>query len=134
MTTSTIVYFGSLADSKKGLQRTLVAFFVLWAIMFFLYKSKAQNTSIVKLAIASFAIALVLVSALGVQLPKSLKEAALYGALVGFVVSVSHCVDDVRAVRHELAIRVDYRWRHDRALFYHGFLELQVFFQDQNIV
>ena len=89
MTTSTIVYFGSLADSKKGLQRTLVAFFVLWAIMFFLYKSKAQNTSIVKLAIASFAIALVLVSALGVQLPKSLKEAALYGALVGFVVSVS---------------------------------------------
>lgn len=89
MTTSTIVYFGSLADSKKGLQRTLVAFFVLWAIMFFLYKSKAQNTSIIKLAIASFAIALVLVSALGVQLPKSLKEAALYGALVGFVVSVS---------------------------------------------
>lgn len=86
MVKSTIVYFGSLAESKKGLQRTLIAFFVMWICLFFMFKSRS---SISKVAVASAATALVLVSAIGVQLPRSLKEAALYGALVGLVVSVS---------------------------------------------
>ena len=131
MVKSTIVYFGSLAESKKGLQRTLIAFFVMWICLFFMFKSRS---SISKVAVASAATALVLVSAIGVQLPRSLKEAALYGALVGLVVSVSIAATAGGYVFRKYGVCRDCRSGSNRALLSHRVAQLQVFFKDQIVV
>tara|TARA_Y100000590_G_C15495938_1_gene929646 strand:+ start:303 stop:698 length:396 start_codon:yes stop_codon:yes gene_type:complete len=87
---TTLVYFDTLEQSKKGLLRGTIAFFsliILDALWFYFNKNLYSSVVTKKFnLLPALAVWIILCSALAVQLPNSLKEAAVYGILVGFVV------------------------------------------------
>lgn len=85
---STLIFIDSRKNSKIGTLRGLVIFpiYIILTIIWFtltksLYKNK-HNKTIIPLLFS----ALLIVSALGVHNPDSIKKAVYYGALVGFVI------------------------------------------------
>ena len=99
MSKTQLVYFDSLKESEKGLQRSLIIFFIFWAIAFVWftreYKTAAGgNKSLINRTFTSALIALLLASAIGVQVPQKSREAVLYGFCVGLVVSGSYLAID----------------------------------------
>ena len=86
MVSSNLVFFGTHQDSRLGTLRTLFSFplFVIVVGLLLLLSSKGEGT--MKKVVATLMIALVMCSAVGVQLPKTCFEAGLYGGLVGLVV------------------------------------------------
>jgi hypothetical protein len=83
-----LIYFGDSNDSKYGTLRGAAAFAPIFLIMF--SASYFQCTSPISTSTRILAVGLAslfLCSAVGVQLPSSYREAALYGGLVGLVVS-----------------------------------------------
>jgi len=88
MPTTEIVFFNGWESSKKGLGRGLISFIPIFIFSSLYYKYKG-NTSFTSV----FFISLAMCSAIGVQLPSSLRESYLYGGSVGLLVSlviVSH--------------------------------------------
>lgn len=89
-----LIFFGSLEESVKGILRgsiALITFIILsylwYRIIAKLFYSKYYNEDISNTKkIVGYSLAVfVLISAIGVQLPSSIKEATVYGSLVGFV-------------------------------------------------
>jgi uncharacterized membrane protein len=75
----------------KGTKRGLIAFIslIIFDYIWFSFSSKTVYKSITKKPIniyAALLVYLVICSAIGVQLPKSYKEALVYGLLVGFAI------------------------------------------------
>lgn len=85
MVKSNLVFFGTQQDSRLGTLRGLMSFplFVITIGLLLLLSSKGEVS---KKVLATLMIALVMCSAIGVQLPKTCFEAGLYGGLVGLVV------------------------------------------------
>lgn len=87
-----LIFFDTFENGLEGTKRGLIAFIsliILDFIWFKLSKNLYKKTSLVSdnLNIYSALIVyLLLCSAIAVQLPKSLTEAVVYGALVGFVI------------------------------------------------
>lgn len=85
-----LIFFDSIDESMKGTTRGLIAFISLIVFDFIwfsisknnVYKSVTKKPNIY----ASILVYLIICSAIGVQLPKSYKEALVYGLLVGFVI------------------------------------------------
>ena len=92
MPNTRLIYFGDSNDSKYGTLRGSVAFAPIFLVLLgasYFYRTPPVSTSARILAVGLAS--LFLCSAVGVQLPSSSSEAALYGGLVGLVVS-SCCV------------------------------------------
>jgi len=92
MTKANLIFFGNKEDSKGGLQRSLVAFFVFLAFAYVWFGTAVSKSDLLTRLVASMSLALVLASAIGVFLPDSntaTGNVVLYSALVGGVVSVS---------------------------------------------
>jgi hypothetical protein len=92
MVKSELIYFGNPADSASGMKRALPCFLLLMTVLSVVF---FRNSELIKRSkkitfVTVFALSVVLCSALGVQLPKSAYEAALYGFLVGCVTGVSY--------------------------------------------
>lgn len=86
-----LIFFDSIENSMKGTKRGLIAFIslIIFDYIWFSLSSKTVYKSITKKPIniyAALLVYLVICSAIGVQLPKSYKEALVYGLLVGFVI------------------------------------------------
>ena len=86
-----LIFFDSIENSMKGTKRGLIAFIslIIFDYIWFSFSSKTVYKSITKKPIniyAALLVYLVICSAIGVQLPKSYKEALVYGLLVGFVI------------------------------------------------
>lgn len=96
MSKTQLVYFDSLKESEKGLQRSLIIFFIFWAIAFAWFSKEYTGTkkSLINRTFTSALLALLLASAIGVQVPKKSREAVLYGFCVGLVVSGSYLAID----------------------------------------
>lgn len=92
MPSTHLIYFGNSNDSKYGTLRGTVAFIPLFLVL--MYASYFYRTPSISMGARILAVglaALLLCSAIGVQLPNTSSEAFLYGGLVGLVVS-SCCV------------------------------------------
>jgi hypothetical protein len=96
MSKTQLVYFDSLKESEKGLQRSLIIFFIFWAIAFAWFSKEytGAKKSLINRTFTSALLALLLASAIGVQVPKKSREAVLYGFCVGLVVSGSYLAID----------------------------------------
>ena len=96
MSKTQLVYFDSLKESEKGLQRSLIIFFIFWAIAFAWFSKEyaGAKKSLINRTFTSALLALLLASALGVQVPQKSREAILYGFCVGIVVSGSYLAVD----------------------------------------
>ena len=86
-----LIFFDSIENSMKGTKRGLIAFIslIIFDYIWFSFSSKTVYKSITKKPIniyAALLVYLVICSAIGVQLPKSYKEALVYGLLVGFAI------------------------------------------------
>lgn len=82
---TTLIFFDSLEESKYGTIRGTYSFFMLLFLNFFYFGLSA--TECLKNRWYIFVIySLIVASALSVQLPENLSEAAMYGALVGLVI------------------------------------------------
>lgn len=86
-----LIFFDSIENSMKGTKRGLIAFIslIIFDYVWFSLSSGTVYKSITKKPIniyAALLVYLVICSAIGVQLPKSYKEALVYGLLVGFVI------------------------------------------------
>jgi uncharacterized membrane protein len=85
-----LIFFGKLEDSIKGTTRGMIALIVLIILSSLWYKVLAKsfykkyyilsNKNLIGYCLVIF----ILISAVGVQLASSMKEASVYGALVGF--------------------------------------------------
>jgi hypothetical protein len=94
MVNTELIFFGTLHDSYKGTLRGCISFFPLCVLFFLLFPSYT---------IHSLCLALILCSAVGVQLPTSNKVAILYGLLVGLCISIcSVCMYDMISDTNEL--------------------------------
>jgi uncharacterized membrane protein len=90
---TTIGFFNNKHESNLGTIRGLIAFpivLILGSLWYFYLLTKIDKTTKIKLSFKSvislLISALILVSAVGVQLPKDTKTAVVYGALVGLSV------------------------------------------------
>jgi uncharacterized membrane protein len=90
---SKLVFFDTESNSKKGTLRGFVIFpiFIALTILWFLathalYKNSIDSVGPWRIAIALIFSGLLIVSALGVHNPDTLKKAAVFGALAGLVI------------------------------------------------
>jgi uncharacterized membrane protein len=91
---SNIVFFDTLENSKKGTLRGLVIFpiFIILTLLWFLLTKKSLYDKHIdkvpnsRLWISMGISALLIVSALGIHNPNTLRKAVVFGALVGLVV------------------------------------------------
>jgi len=84
MVQTNLLFFGTKADSRLGMFRGGTAFVPILVVLLAMSETLDWYTIVPALLLS-----LVLCSAVGVQFPSSTSEAALYGALVGFVVMVA---------------------------------------------
>ena len=78
---SSLVFFDTIENSNKGNLRGLVIFPIVMIFYYiFHYTGKKYGH------IAAILFSIIIVSALGVHEPDTLKKAVVYGALVGFVI------------------------------------------------
>ena len=87
---TTLIYFDSWEESKKGTLRGLVAIIslILCDLVWFQILDYKKEGGVTKNFnyLSAFLSWLLICSAIGVQLPQKYKEALVYGALVGLVV------------------------------------------------
>ena len=90
---SSIVFFDTLENSKRGLFRTLVIFpiFILITIGWLfitksLYNKHIDNVNKNRLWVSMIITSILIISAIGIQTPNTLSEAIVFSALVGVVV------------------------------------------------
>lgn len=82
MAKSTIIFFDTHHNSKLGTLRGLISFPIFVVLLVLLARPINTWSKVLGVSLMSF----VLCSAISVQLPSSNKDAAVYGALVGFVI------------------------------------------------
>ena len=82
-----LIFFDNIEESKKGTIRGFVCITVLIILDSLWFQIMDYNPIVNKKInyVSAFITYLLLCSAISVQLPKSLKEAAVYGMLVGLV-------------------------------------------------
>ena len=90
MVKSSLVFFDGMHQSRLGTARGLVAIVPILIILSASFLSSEPHTSIWPKACGIALVALMLCSAIGVQLPTSYSVAIIYGLLVGFVVGVCY--------------------------------------------
>tara|TARA_Y100000389_G_C17122685_1_gene346225 strand:- start:123 stop:527 length:405 start_codon:yes stop_codon:yes gene_type:complete len=87
---TTLIYFDTIENSKKGTLRGLVAIItlILCDLIWFQILDYKKEGGVTKKFnyISAFLAWLLICSAIGVQLPSTYKEAVVYGILVGFVI------------------------------------------------
>ena len=91
---SSIVFFDSLENSKRGLFRTLVIFpiFIILTVvwLFFtkniFYDKHIDSVSKTRVWVSMIATTILIISALGIQTADTLQQAVVFSALVGLVV------------------------------------------------
>lgn len=83
-----LIFFDNIEESKKGTLRGLVAITVLISLDLLWFQIMDYSPIITKKFnfISAFITYLLLCSAIGVQLPNSIEEAIVYGALSGLVI------------------------------------------------
>lgn len=89
-----LVFFDTTYETKRGTLRAITAmgfFIMLWFLWYGItmenfYKDKIDRTQNTNWWIGSLLTLVVLITAIGVQLPKDAKTALFYGALIGTVV------------------------------------------------
>lgn len=90
---SSLVFWDTLENSKRGTLRGLIIFpiFIIitltwYLLMYKIYNKHIDKVSLFRLCISLVLIGLLIVSALGVHTPNTLKKAITYGLLVGLVI------------------------------------------------
>lgn len=83
-----LIFFDNIEESKKGTLRGLVAIAVLIILDLIWFRIMDYSPIITKNFnyISAIFTYILLCSAIGVQQPNSIKEAVVYGALIGFVI------------------------------------------------
>ena len=89
MVLSQLVFFDTKRNSKLGTERALISFIPLVFIFSVISLVIGKDVPIWRKICGVLLLALVLCSAIGVQLPKDYSSAILYGSLVGFMVGAS---------------------------------------------
>ncbi len=89
MVQSKVTFFGNNRDSLIGLKQSIIPFFILFigCLMFvWIFKKKLSTYTV----LASFVLALILSSCIGIQDISNSRNNAIWGLLVGWVVAAAY--------------------------------------------
>jgi phosphatidylserine synthase len=83
---SSIVFYDSYRNSKRGTFRGMVIFIPIIILNFLFFKYYYVKQDTFKFYVALIISSLLIVSSIGIHNPDSVKKAIVYSALVGFVI------------------------------------------------